>query len=83
MSGPLRTPANLSGSAEVDNLDVKLQVELTSAGPVRVSLKNGLATLEQVHITGQDTDLQASGTVQAFEEQARTKGSSTSKPTAT
>jgi translocation and assembly module TamB len=67
VNGPLRTPAGLGGSAELNDFDVKLQgVELKSAGPLRVSLKNGLATLEQVHITGQDTDLQASGTVQAF-----------------
>ena len=31
-----------------------------------MSLKNGMATLEQVHIVGQDTNMQASGTVQAF-----------------
>ena len=67
VNGPLRTPAGLGGSAELNDFDVKLQgVELKSAGPLRVSLKNGLATLEQVHITGQDTNLQASGTVQAF-----------------
>jgi translocation and assembly module TamB len=67
VNGPLRTPVGLGGTAELNDFDVKLQgVELKSAGPLRVSLKNGLATLDQVHITGQDTDLQASGTVQAF-----------------
>ena len=55
------------GAAEINDFDVKLEgVELKSAGPLRVSLRNGLATLDQVHITGQDTDLQMSGTVQAF-----------------
>jgi translocation and assembly module TamB len=67
VNGPLRTPVGLGGSAELNNFDVKLQgVELKSAGPLRVGLKNGLATLDQVHITGQDTDLQVGGTVQAF-----------------
>ena len=67
VSGPLKTPTALSGTAEFNDFDVKLQgVELKSAGPLRVSLRNGLATLDQVHITGQDTDLQASGTVQVF-----------------
>ena len=67
VSGPLKTPAGLSGTAELSNVDVKLEgVELKSSGPLRVSLKNGLATLDQVHITGQDTDIQASGTIQAF-----------------
>jgi translocation and assembly module TamB len=67
VSGPLKTPVGLSGNAELNDFDVKLQgVELKSAGPLRISLKNGLATLDQFHITGQDTDLQVSGTAQAF-----------------
>jgi translocation and assembly module TamB len=65
--GPLKKPAELSGSAEFDDFDVKLQgVELKSAGPLRVGLLKGLATLDQVHITGQDTDLTASGSAQVF-----------------
>jgi translocation and assembly module TamB len=53
--------------AELNDFDVKLEgVELKSAGPLRLGLKNGLASLDQVHITGQDTDLQVSGAVQAF-----------------
>jgi translocation and assembly module TamB len=67
VSGPLKTPMKLSGAAELSDFDVKLQgVELKAAEPLRVSLKNGMATLEQVHIVGQDTNMQASGTVQAF-----------------
>ena len=67
VNGPLKTPVGLSGSADLNDFDVKLEgVELKSSGPLRLSLKNGLATLDQVHITGQDTDLQASGTVQVF-----------------
>ena len=67
VSGPLKTPTKLSGTAELNDFDVKLEgVELKAAGPLRVSLRNGIATLDQVHITGQDTDILASGTVQAF-----------------
>jgi translocation and assembly module TamB len=67
VSGPLKTPMKLSGAAELSDFDVKLQgVELKAAEPLRVSLKNGMATLEQVHIVGEDTNMQASGTVQAF-----------------
>ncbi|MCU1222897.1 MAG: hypothetical protein JWQ42_990 [Edaphobacter sp.] len=67
VAGPLKTPKALSGMAEFNDVDVKLQgVELKAAEPLRVSLKNGLATLEQVHITGQDTDMRASGTAQLF-----------------
>jgi translocation and assembly module TamB len=67
VSGPLRTPKGLAGTAELNNVDVKLQgVELKAAEPLRVSLRDGLASLEQVHITGQDTDARFSGTAQLF-----------------
>jgi translocation and assembly module TamB len=67
VNGPLKTPMGISGAAEFNDFDVKLVgVELKSAGPMRMSLRNGVVTLDQLHITGQDTDLQASGTVQAF-----------------
>jgi translocation and assembly module TamB len=65
--GPLKTPKALSGEAELSQVDVKLQgVELKAAEPMRVGLRDGVATLERVHITGQDTDMQASGTAQLF-----------------
>ena len=67
VSGPLKTPGALNGTAELNNMDVKLQgIELKSAEPLRASLRNGLVTLDNAHITGQDTDLQVSGTVQVF-----------------
>jgi translocation and assembly module TamB len=67
VSGPLKTPKGLSGEAEFSQFDVKLQgVELKAAEPLRIGLRNGMATLEQVHITGQDTDMRASGTAQLF-----------------
>jgi translocation and assembly module TamB len=67
VNGPLKTPKALSGAVELDNVDVKLQgVELKAAEPLRATLRNGLATLEQVHITGQDTDLRMGGTAQLF-----------------
>jgi translocation and assembly module TamB len=67
VSGPLKKPIGLSGNAELSNFDVKLEgVELKSAGPLRFGLKNGVATLDQLHVTGEDTDLQVGGTVQAF-----------------
>lgn len=67
VSGPVKTPKNLSGQAEFGHFDVKLQgVELKTLEPLRVSLQNGVARLEQLHITGQDTDMRASGTAQVF-----------------
>ncbi len=67
VSGPLKTPEKLSGAADLSDFDVKLEgVELKAAEPLRVSLKDGTATLDRVHIVGQDTNMQASGTVQVF-----------------
>jgi translocation and assembly module TamB len=65
VSGPLKTPKGLSGEAQLSQVDVKLQgIELKAAEPLRVGLREGVATLEQVHITGQDTDMRARGTAQ-------------------
>jgi translocation and assembly module TamB len=67
LSGPLKTPKALNGEAQFSQVDVKLQgIELKAAEPLRVGLRDGVATLEQVHITGQDTDMRASGTAQLF-----------------
>jgi len=67
VNGPLKTPRLLSGTGEFNDVDVKLQgVELKAAEPLRLSLRNGIATLEQVHITGQDTNIRVSGTAQLF-----------------
>jgi translocation and assembly module TamB len=67
VSGPAAKPRQLSGTAAFSDFDFKLQgVELKTAQPLRASLSNGTVTLDQVHITGQDTDLQASGTAVVF-----------------
>lgn len=67
VTGPLKTPQDLNGSVELNNVDLKLQgIELKAAEPVRVNLRQGVANLEQVHITGQDTDMQFGGTAQLF-----------------
>jgi translocation and assembly module TamB len=67
VSGPAAKPQQLSGTAQFDNVDLKLEgVELKSAEPLRASLRNGVVTLDSLHVTGQDTDLHAGGTVQVF-----------------
>ena len=67
VSGPLKTPVNLQGTATLNNFKVKLQgIDFKQAEPIRVSLKNGVATVDQLHITGMDTDLRASGTAQVL-----------------
>jgi len=67
VSGPLRRPKDLSGEATLSQFDVKLQgIELSAAEPLHVSLRDGVANVEQVHITGRDTDMRLSGTAQIF-----------------
>ena len=67
VSGPAARPKEMAGSAEFDNVDFKLQgVELKAAQPLRARLKDGMVTLDAMHITGQDTDLNVSGTAVVF-----------------
>ena len=67
ISGPAKTPQRLMGQAEFNNFELTSQgITLRAAEPLRIGLKDGLATLDQVHITGPDTDLRASGTAQVF-----------------
>jgi translocation and assembly module TamB len=67
VSGPAATPKQMVGSAEFNELDLKLQgIELKAAEPARASLRNGTVTLDQIHVVGQDTDLLAYGTAVVF-----------------
>ncbi|MEO7028664.1 MAG: translocation/assembly module TamB domain-containing protein [Acidobacteriaceae bacterium] len=67
VSGPAATPQSLTGAAEFNVFDVKLEgVELQAAEPLRASLRGGLVTVDRLHITGQDTDLNVGGTARVF-----------------
>lgn len=67
VSGPLKTPEAMHGAAEFTPFEVTLEgIALQSAGPLRVSLNAGTLALDQVHITGEDTNLLASGTAVVF-----------------
>ena len=67
VSGPAKTPMGLSGSAVFSPLSVSSQgLTFQSEGPLSIGLRNGIATLQALHITGPDTDLHASGTAQVF-----------------
>jgi len=68
VNGPLGTPQKLNGTAEINQFDVNLSgIELQAPQPIRASLQNGLLRIDQAHITGQDTDLKATGTAQLFD----------------
>ena len=67
VAGPAAKPLLLTGTAEFGDFDIKSQgIELKTAEPLRASLRNGVVTLDQLHITGQDTDLRAGGTIGVF-----------------
>jgi len=67
LSGPAAKPEQLSGNAELSQVDVLLEgIELKSAESLRASLHGGMVSLDQMHIVGADTDLLARGTVQVF-----------------
>lgn len=67
VSGPAKTPAALNGSLVVQPLHVKTQgLEFASSAPIRATLTTGTVRLDEVHITGPDTDLTASGSAEVF-----------------
>jgi translocation and assembly module TamB len=67
VSGPAKTPKALSGRATFPNFSVTAQgLTFKAAEPIVIGLRNGVATLDAVHVTGPDTDLRASGTAQVF-----------------
>jgi translocation and assembly module TamB len=63
VSGPAKTPRLLDGTAEVDQFKVTLQgMPLTSKGPIRASLNDGVVKLEPLEIDAEDTNVLAGGT---------------------
>ncbi len=67
VSGPAKKPQMLAGTLVINPLSVTTQgLTFASAAPVRASLSGGTAKLEELHITGPDTDLTASASVQVF-----------------
>jgi translocation and assembly module TamB len=63
VSGPAKTPKLLDGTAEIDQFKVTLQrMPLTSKGPIRASLNDGVVKLNQLEIDAEDTNLVAGGT---------------------
>jgi translocation and assembly module TamB len=62
--GPLRTPRDLTVAADLEGLDVTVEdVSIKNQGPVRLSMSQEIARLEQFHVVGENTDFSAHGTV--------------------
>ncbi len=67
VSGPLRTPRQLKGDAQISQFSVALaNVPLKSEGPLHAQLSNGILSLDPLHIVGDDTDLRAQGQLGVF-----------------
>ena len=65
--GPAKTPQALSGKAVFSSFSITSSgLTFAAAEPLTIGLRNGVASLDQVHITGPDTDLRAGGTAQLF-----------------
>ncbi|MFC5863082.1 translocation/assembly module TamB [Acidicapsa dinghuensis] len=64
ISGPLRRPESIRGEAKLDQLAFSLEgVHLASKGSVHATLIEGIARLDPVEITGEDTDLRLHGSL--------------------
>ena len=64
ISGPLAQPEKLRGEAALNELAVVVEnVHLASKGPVHATMVGGVARLDPVEITGEDTDLKVHGSL--------------------
>ena len=65
LEGPLTDPAQLQGEARMTGIAVTVAgVRLQSEGSVHATLANARVSLDPVHITGDQTDLRAHGTLE-------------------
>ena len=63
LRGPLRKPRDLNLVANLDAFDVTVDdVKLKNQGPVRLTMAQEIARLEQFHVVGENTDFSAHGT---------------------
>ena len=64
IEGPLAKPEQLRGEARLQQLSVTLAgVHLQSQGGVHATLANARIALDPLHVTGEDTDLRAQGSL--------------------
>lgn len=80
VNGPVLAPGNLAGRLELSRLDLKTNAnssptgtpplrtfELQNKGPIVVALDHNRVLLEQLHIAGRDTSINASGSINLAE----------------
>lgn len=70
-SGPFKRPAELNVEGNLEKVWATLEgVSIRNDGPVLFSVRDGVATIQQFHLTGDGTDLRASGSAQLAGAQA-------------
>jgi translocation and assembly module TamB len=68
VEGPLKTPKLLEGDARISQFSVGVQdLKLASQGPLHATLREGVLDIDPIHISGQDTNLTAQGTISLFD----------------
>ncbi len=69
VSGPARQPRQMQGSLEIDKFAISVAgIALRSDADLTAQLRNGILHLDPLHIAGDDTNLQAQGSVALFED---------------
>jgi len=70
VEGPLEHPVDFRGEANLQQLAATIAgVHLASQGGVHATLANGRVTLDPLHVTGEDTDLRAQGSLMLKDKQ--------------
>ena len=65
LRGPLKRPRDLAVEADVDQFAAEVQhIRLGNEGPLRFAISNQVATVQQMHIVGTDTDITGTGKVE-------------------
>jgi translocation and assembly module TamB len=64
VEGPLAKPEQLHGEARLQQLEMTIDgVHLQSQGGLHATMANGRVTLDPLHVTGEDTDMQVQGSL--------------------
>ena len=65
LRGPLKRPRELAVEADVDQFAAEVQhIQLHNEGPLRFSISNQVASVQQMHIVGAGTDITGTGKVE-------------------
>ena len=71
LAGPLKDPAQLSVEMEFPKFNLSMAgYELKNVSPLQLSYQAGMATIDQLSLSGEETELQIDGTVDLRESQS-------------